>query len=90
MTTRQKVRLALFLALGAFLLVALSDVLGLRQSETSTQSPLGYVEISHGSHVHYVPNDWTGEDISSFPSTPPPEGMTVGPTGQIVPRGADR
>ena len=85
MTTRQKVRLALFVVLGAFLLVALSDVLGLRESETSTRSPTGYVEISHGSHAHYVPNDWDGSDISSFPSTPPPQGMTVGADGRIVP-----
>ena len=85
MTTRQKVRLGLFLVLGLFMLVALSDVLGLRESDTSTQSPLGYVEISHGGHAHYVPNDWDGSDISSFPSTPPPEGMTVGPQGQFIP-----
>ena len=85
MTTRQKVRLGLFLVLGVFLLVALGDVLGLWESETGVRSPTGYVEISHGSHSHYVPNDWDGSDISSFPSTPPPDGMTVGPDGRFVP-----
>lgn len=85
MTTRQKVRIGLFLILGVFFLVAMSDVLGLRESDTSTQSPLGYVEISHGGHVHYVPNDWDGSNLSNFPSTPPPEGMTVGPDGRFVP-----
>jgi hypothetical protein len=44
------------------------------------------VAIPHGSHTHYVPNDWDGSvSISDFPSSPPPEGMTVGPTGQIIP-----
>lgn len=86
MTTRRKVRLGLFVALGLFLLFALADALGLRTSATSVRSPTGYVAISHGSHTHYVPNDWDGSvSISDFPTSPPPEGMTVGPNGQLVP-----
>ena len=86
MTTRAKVRLGLFVVLGLFFLFILADALGLRTSGTSVRSPSGYVAISHGSHTHYVPNDWDGSvSISDFPTSPPPEGMTVGPTGQIVP-----
>ena len=86
MTSRQKVRLVLFVLLGLLLFGALGNALGLWASGTSVVSPKGYVAISHGSHTHYVPNDWNGDvSISDFPTAPPPEGMTVGPTGQIVP-----
>ncbi|MEM6326324.1 MAG: hypothetical protein AAF791_04330 [Bacteroidota bacterium] len=87
MTTRQKVRLGLFAAIAVLLGFALADALGLRVSETGVVSPTGYVPIPHGNHVHYVPNGWNGEpSISNFPTSPPPEGMTVSPDGQIVPR----
>ena len=86
MTTRQKVRSVLFAAIALLLVFVLMDALGLRESETGVVSPKGYIEISHGGHNHYVPNGWTGEPgISNFPSTPPPDGMTVGPDGQLVP-----
>jgi hypothetical protein len=86
MTPRRTARLVLFAALAVVLAFALSDALGLRSSETGVVSPRGYVPISHGSHTHYVPNGWDGEpSISAFPTSPPPEGMTVGPTGEIVP-----
>lgn len=86
MTTRQKVRTALFAAIALLLAFVMADTLGLRESGTGVISPKGYIPISHGGHSHYVPNDWNGEPaISNFPSTPPPEGMTVGPDGQIVP-----
>lgn len=86
METRRIVRLALFAGLALIVGFVLMDVLGLRASDTSVISPKGYVAISHGSHSHYVPNGWNGEpNISSFPTSPPPEGMTVGPDGQIVP-----
>lgn len=86
MTPRQKLRLALFAVLLLFVAFALSDVLGLRASNTSVVGPQGYTAISHGSHSHYVPNGWTGDPpIGEFPMEPPPPGMTVGPTGQYVP-----
>lgn len=86
MSSRQKVRLALFAVLGLFLAFALSDVLGLRESATGVVSPQGYVAISHGDHNHYVPNGWTGAPaLGQFPMEPPPPGMTVGPDGQFVP-----
>ncbi|WP_412060407.1 hypothetical protein [Rubrivirga sp. IMCC45206] len=86
METRRIVRLVLFAVLALVVGFVLMDVLGLRASDTSVISPKGYVAISHGSHSHYVPNGWSGEpNISSFPTSPPPPGMTVGPDGQIVP-----
>ena len=86
MTTRQKVRFGLFAALALLFAFALADALGLRASRTSVVSPLGYTAISHGSHTHYVPNDWDGTaSISDFPTAPPPPGSTVSATGQIVP-----
>lgn len=86
MVTRKKIRYLLFGILALFVLFALSDVLGLRASETGVRNPKGYLGISHGSHTHYVPNDWDGEPpISNFPTTPPPPGQTVGPNGQYIP-----
>lgn len=82
---RRPVRLALFAGLAVLAAFAIADALGLRTSSTGVVSPLGYVEISHGGHNHYVPNDWSGDPaISAFPTSPPPDGMTVGPTGEIV------
>jgi hypothetical protein len=86
MTTRTKIRLALFAVLALFLGIALSDVLGLRSAETSVRGPQGYVAINHGSHSHYVPNGWSGDPpLGEFPTQPPPAGMTVGPAGDFVP-----
>ncbi|MEM0961609.1 MAG: hypothetical protein AAGK21_03565 [Bacteroidota bacterium] len=83
---RRPVRLLLFAGLAILVAFALADALGLRTSDTGVVSPLGYVEIPHGNHNHYVPNGWNGTpSISSFPTSPPPEGMTVGPTGEIIP-----
>ena len=86
MTTREKVRLALFAGLSLLLVGVLGDVLGLWASERGVVSPTGYVGIAHGDHSHYVPNGWTGEPpLGQFPTTPPPPGQTVGPTGGFVP-----
>ena len=90
MSNRRVARLVLFAVLAVILAFVLSDVLGLRASETGVKSPRGWHGISHGSHTHYVPDDWagseaTGVSISDFPTSPPPEGMTVGPDGQFVP-----
>ncbi len=82
----RRIRQILLLLVSVVVLFAIADALGLRTSSTGVRSPLGYVEISHGGHNHYVPNGWTGEPgISNFPTTPPGPGMTVGPTGEIVP-----
>ena len=87
MSSRRLLRLALFAAIALIAVLVLIDVLGLRESETGVRSPEGYVAISHGSHTHYVPNDWDGSvSISDFPTSPPPDGMTVGPDGQVIPQ----
>lgn len=86
MSPRRIARLVLFLALALVAAFALGDVLGLRTSETGVVSPVGYVEIGHGGHSHYVPNGWDGSPpIGEFPTSPPPEGMTVSETGEVVP-----
>ena len=80
------IRLALLAVGGLILVFVLSDVLGLRESDTGVVSPKGYVAISHGSHSHYVPNGWSGDpDIHSMPTTPPGPGMTVAMDGSVVP-----
>lgn len=89
MTTRQKVRSVLFALVGLVLVLALGDVLGWWASERGVVSPTGYHPISHGSHVHYVPDTWGGREgeppIGQFPQEPPPPGMTIGADGQYVP-----
>ena len=79
-------RLVLLLAAGLLAALVLRDVLGFGESATGVKSPLGYVAIAHGSHTHYVPNEWTGDpDIHSMPTTRPAAGMTVAMDGQVVP-----
>ena len=90
MSQRRIVRLVLFAALAVVLAFVLADVLGLRASETGVVSPRGWHGIAHGSHTHYVPDDWagseaTGVSISDFPTSPPPDGMTISGTGELVP-----
>ena len=86
MPPRRIVRIVILVAIALLIAFVLSDVLGLRASDTGVRSPLGYVGVSHGSHTHYVPNDWDGEaSISDFPTTPPGEGFTVDQSGAVVP-----
>lgn len=45
----------------------------------------GYVEISHGDHVHYVPEDRNPDvSISNFPTQPPGPNERITPEGRIV------
>lgn len=47
----------------------------------------GYVEISHGNHVHYVPEDRDPNvSISNFPTQPPGPNERILPNGRVVPR----
>ena len=47
----------------------------------------GYMEISHGNHVHYVPRDRDPNvSISNFPTTPPGPNERITPDGRIVPK----
>ena len=86
MPPRRIVRLVVLAALAVLAVFVVADVLGLRASETGVRSPRGYVGVSHGSHTHYVPNDWDGTpSISDFPTTPPDPGFTVDASGAVVP-----
>lgn len=70
----------LFIALVAVLAsIALADALGYF-------NPKPYTAVSHGSHVHYVPDDRDPDvSINNFPQTEPAPGEKITPTGQIVP-----
>ena len=47
----------------------------------------GYAEISHGHHVHYVPEDRDPNvPISNFPTRPPGPNERILPDGRIVPK----
>ncbi|HYE95689.1 MAG TPA: hypothetical protein VD962_05735 [Rubricoccaceae bacterium] len=84
--TRKRTKAILLVLAGLFLLLVLGNVLGWWTSGTSVVGPQGYVPISHGNHVHYVPNGWSGEPpIGQFPQTPPPPGQTIGPNGEFIP-----
>lgn len=47
----------------------------------------GYVEINHGNHKHYVPEDRDmSVPIDNFPGTPPGPNERIMPDGRVVPR----
>lgn len=47
----------------------------------------GYMEINHGDHTHYVPEDRDPNvTISSFPTTRPGPNERILPNGQVVPK----
>lgn len=59
--------------------LALADALGYF-------NPKPYTGVSHGSHVHYVPNDRDPDvSIDKFPQEEPGPREKITPTGQIVP-----
>jgi hypothetical protein len=48
-------------------------------------NPKPYTAVSHGSHVHYVPDNRDPDvDISRFPEIEPGPDEMITPTGQIV------
>ena len=48
-------------------------------------SEKGYMEVPHGNHVHYVPEDRDPNvDISGFPTRPPGPDERITPDGRIV------
>lgn len=51
-------------------------------------NPKPYTAVSHGSHVHYVPDDRDPDvSIDKFPQEEPGPREKITPTGQIVPVG---
>ena len=59
--------------------LALADALGYF-------NPKPYTAVSHGSHVHYVPNDRDPNvSIDKFPQEEPGPREKITPTGQIAP-----
>ncbi len=47
----------------------------------------GYMEINHGDHKHYLPEDRDPNvSISNFPRYPPGPNERITPTGEIVPK----
>ena len=76
---RKWIRTAIYLVLAAMLVLVMNTVL----------NPYGdreWTEISHGDHSHYVPRDWDGTNLSSFPTRPPGPDEVILPDGRIVPR----
>ncbi|MGM0545566.1 MAG: hypothetical protein ACQEST_02495 [Bacteroidota bacterium] len=59
--------------------LALADALGYF-------NPNPYSAVSHGSHVHYVPDDRDPDvSIDKFPQEEPGPNERITPTGQVVP-----
>jgi len=57
---------------------ALADALGVF-------NPKPYTAVTHGSHVHYVPNDRDPNvPIDDFPMKEPAPGQMITPQGKIV------
>lgn len=47
----------------------------------------GYMEVNHGDHSHYVPEDRDPNvSISNFPTNPPGPNERILPNGQVVPK----
>lgn len=74
---RRWVLLALLLAFFGIVMIEVIDPFG-------GQS---YVPISHGDHVHYVPEDRDPDvSISAFPQQPPGPDERILPDGRVVPK----
>ncbi|MDZ7689749.1 MAG: hypothetical protein U5K69_01090 [Balneolaceae bacterium] len=78
MTSKNKLK---YIFIGAVIVAggfALADSLGFF-------NPKPYTEVSHGSHVHYVPEDRDPKvGIDKFPTEPPAPNQVITPQGQIM------
>ncbi|MBT8400545.1 MAG: hypothetical protein KJO98_08720 [Rhodothermia bacterium] len=75
---KPKLKLGLYIVLGAILAIALIDSLGVFDKKH-------YFEVPHGSHTHYVAKDRDPNvSISQFPTRRPGPGERITPQGQIV------
>lgn len=78
MTSKNKLKYIFIVLVVVAAGFALSDALGFF-------NPKPYTEVSHGSHVHYVPEDRDPKvGIDKFPQQEPGPGEMITPTGQIV------
>lgn len=78
--TSKNARKYIFIAVVVVLAgLALADSLDLFSSKP-------YSAVSHGSHVHYVPDNRDPDvPMNKFPQKEPAPGQKISPTGQIVP-----
>ncbi len=75
---KPKLKMGLYIVLGAILAIALIDSLGVFDSKH-------YFEVPHGSHTHYVAKDRDPNvPIGQFPTRRPGPGERITPQGQIV------
>lgn len=80
MSTKNKLKYAFIVVVLVIAMLALADSLGY-----FNQKP--YTEVSHGSHIHYVPKDRNPDvSIDKFPMEEPSPGEKITPEGQVVPR----
>lgn len=79
MTVRTRRRLLLLALVGVVLAFALVQAL-------DPYDERGLAEITHGDHIHYVPQDADPDaDLDAFPTTPPGPAERITPDGRIVP-----
>lgn len=78
MTSKNKLKYIFIVLVVVAAGFALSDALGFF-------NPKPYTAVSHGSHVHYVPEDRDPKvGIDKFPQEEPGPDELITPTGQIV------
>lgn len=79
MTSKNKLKYLFIAGVVVLAVIALADALGYF-------NPKPYTEVSHGSHIHYVPHDRDPDvAIHDFPMEEPGPGERITPKGKIVP-----
>lgn len=80
MTSKNKLKYIFILFVIVMAGFALADSLGYFNDKP-------YTEVSHGSHVHYVPKDRDpGVPLDDFPMTKPGPNQMITPEGKVVPK----
>ena len=79
MTSKNTLKYIFIVVIFALAVLALADALGYFNTKP-------YTAVSHGSHVHYVPDERDPDvSIDKFPQEEPGPNERISPTGQIVP-----
>lgn len=82
MTAKNRIKYLFIACIGILALVAMADALGFFNEKP-------YTEVTHGSHIHYVPHDRKSDvPIHNFPQQEPGPDQEITPTGQLVRSGA--